>query len=102
MRIIAKSRLRKYWETRGNEKSEPYLTEWYHFCLKQKWTTTQEIKNTFGSASFVANNRVVFNVKGHDYRVICALDYERQAMFIKFVGTHREYDKIKANEVERL
>ncbi|VAW62743.1 putative membrane protein [hydrothermal vent metagenome] len=102
MRIIAKSRLHKYWEIRGNEKSEPYLAEWYHFCLKQDWHTAQDIKNTFGSASFVANNRVVFNVKGNDYRIICALDYTRQALFIKFVGTHKEYNKIKANEVERL
>jgi mRNA interferase HigB len=48
----------------------------------------------------VANDRVVFNVKGNDYRIICAIDYPRQAMFIKFVGTHKEYDRIKAGEVE--
>ncbi|VAW65188.1 putative membrane protein [hydrothermal vent metagenome] len=102
MRIIAKSRLHKYWGIRGNEQSKPYLTEWYHFCLKQDWRAPQDIKNTFGTASFVANNRVVFNVKGNDYRIVCALDYERQAMFLKFVGTHSEYDKIKADEVEQL
>ena len=50
--------------------------------------------------SFVANDRVVFNVKGNDYRVICAMDYTRQAMFIKFVGTHKEYDRVNAVEVK--
>ena len=66
MRIIAKSRLRTYWEKKGNKKSEPYLAEWYHFCLRQNWNTSQDVKNTFGTASFIANNRVVFNVKGND------------------------------------
>lgn len=50
--------------------------------------------------TFVTNNRVVFNVKGNDYRIICSMDYARQAMFIKFVGTHKEYDKVMAGEVE--
>lgn len=100
MRIIAKSRLKIYWETSGNERAKPYLNEWYHFCSKQTWRTPQEIKDTFRNISFVSNDRVVFNVKGNDYRIICAIDYPRQAMFIKFVGTHKEYDRIKAGEVE--
>ncbi len=100
MRIIAKSRLIEYWETPGNEKSQPYLNEWYHFCYKQKWSTPQDIKNMLRNVSFVYHDRVVFNVKGNEYRVICAIDYPRQAMFIKFVGTHKEYDRVKAGEVE--
>ncbi len=100
MRIIAKSRLRKYWEKPGNEKAQPFLTEWYHFCKKQKWATPQDVKNTFSHASIVAENRVVFNVKGNSYRVVCAMDYQRQAMFIKFVGTHKEYDEIETEVVK--
>ena len=100
MRIIAKSRLRKYWETSGNERSQTYLNEWYYFCQAQSWGTPQEVKNTLGNASIVGNNRVVFNVKGNDYRIVCAMDYARKAMFIKFVGTHKEYDKINVEEVE--
>jgi mRNA interferase HigB len=100
MRIIAKSRLRKYWETLGNEQSQTYLNEWYHFCEAQKWASPQELKNTLGNASLVANNRVVFNVKGNDYRVVCGMDYPRKAMFIKFVGTHKEYDQVNVKEVE--
>ena len=52
------------------------------------------------NVSFVANDRVIFNIKGNDYRIICAIDYQRQAMFIKFVGTHKEYDHVNAREVE--
>lgn len=100
MRIIAKSRLKTYWETPGNEKPQPYLNEWYHFCSKQEWRTLQDIKNMLRNASFVSNDRVVFNLKGNDYRIICAMDYPRQTMCIKFVGTHKEYDRVKAREVE--
>lgn len=101
MRIIAKSRLKAYWETPGNEKSQPYLNEWYHFCSKQRWETPQDIKNMLRNVSFVANDQVIFNVKGNDYRIICAMDYPRQVMFIKFVGTHREYDLVNAVEVNK-
>lgn len=100
MRIIAKSRLKKYWESLGNEKTQPFLVEWYHFCEKQKWANPQDVKNTFRHASFVAGNRIVFNVKGNNYRIVCAMDYQRQTMFSKFVGTHVEYDKIAVEVVE--
>ena len=100
MRIIAKSRLRKYRETPGNERSQTYLSQWYHFCQAQNWRTPQEVKNTLGNASIVGNNRVVFNVKDNDFRLVCAMDYARNAMFIKFVGTHKEYDKVNVDEVE--
>ena len=63
-------------------------------------STPQDIKNVLRNVSFVSNDRVVFNVKGNDYRVICAVDYPRQAMFIKFVDTHKEYDRVEAGEVE--
>ena len=100
MRIIAKSRLREYWEHKGNAKAMPHLNEWYHFCAKQVWKSPRAVKATFGNASIVGNNRVVFNVKGNDYRIVCAMDYPRQAMFIKFVGTHAEYDRINVEQVE--
>ena len=100
MRIIAKSRLKTYWETPGNGKSQPFLNEWYHFCSKQVWNKPQDIKDMLRNVSFVADDRVVFNVKGNDYRIICAMDYARQAMFIKFVGTHKEYDRVNAVEVK--
>ena len=100
MRILAKSRLKAYWETPGNEKAQPFLNEWYHFCSKQIWRKPQDIKDMLRNVSFVADDRVIFNVKGNDYRIICAMDYARQAMFIKFVGTHKEYDRVNAVEVK--
>lgn len=84
----------------GNESSQSCLNEWYHFCRKQKWATPQDVKNTFRHASLVGNNRVVFNVKGNNYRIVCAMDYQRQAMYIKFVGTHAEYDAVNVKEVK--
>ncbi|BCA96521.1 hypothetical protein TUM19329_28820 [Legionella antarctica] len=60
----------------------------------------QDVKNTLRNASIIANNRVVFNIKGNDHRISCAMDYPRLAMFIKFVGTHKEYDRVNASEVE--
>ena len=100
MRIIAKSRLKTYWDIPGNEPSQSYLNEWYHFCSKQSWRTPQDIKNMLRNVSFIANDRVIFNIKGNDYRIICAIDYPRQTMFIKFVGTHKEYDRVQAAEVK--
>ena len=77
MRIIAKSRRRKYWEASGNVRSQAYLNEWYHFCQARSWSSPQKVKKTLGNASIVGNNRVVFNVKGNDYRIVCAMDYVR-------------------------
>jgi len=65
-----------------------------------KWATPQDVKNTFRHASFLGNNRVMFNVKGNHYRIVCAMDYPRQAKYIKFVGTHDEYNAINAKEIK--
>ena len=59
-----------------------------------------DIKKQFNSVGNVGNKRYVFNIKGNDYRIICAIDYPRLTMFIKFVGTHKEYDRVNASEVE--
>ncbi len=100
MRIIAKSRLRQYWGKSGNERAQSHFNEWYHFCLKQNWAVPQDLKDTFQHAFFIGNNRVVFTVKGNDYRIVCAMDYPRRAMYIEFVGTHVEYDSVNIKEEE--
>ena len=100
MRIIAISRLRKYWEKPGNERAQSCLNEWWHFCRKQEWATPQDVKNTFRHASLIGNSRVVLNVKGNHYRIVCAMDYPRKAMYIKFVGTHAEYYAANVKEVK--
>ena len=99
LRIIAKSRLIEYAEKSGNEKAKAHLIEWYHFCLEQDWKTPQDIKNTLSHASFVKKNRVVFNINGNHYRIVCSVFCPAQIMYIKFVGTHSEYDQIDVNTV---
>lgn len=99
--IIAKSRLRQFWESNSSymDAFEP-LTEWYRHFEKAEYQTPQDIKQVFGNASILKGGRVVFNIGGNKYRLIVAFDHERQVGFIKFIGTHAEYDKITAEEVE--
>jgi mRNA interferase HigB len=97
MRVIAKRALREFWGTsiRYRDAKGP-LEAWHSECLKAKWKTPQELKAQFGSASVLKNNRVVFNIAGNKYRLVVSVDYQRQTMFVKFVGTHAQYDEIDA------
>ena len=92
MRIIALSRLRDYW--RKHPQAEKPLRNWYAEASRASWKTPADIKAAHRIASFLAGNRVVFNIKGNDYRLIVAVHYNRGRMFIRFVGTHDEYDRI--------
>jgi len=77
------------------------LRAWYAEASRAEWRTPQDIKNRFASASFIVNDRVVFNIKGNDYRLIAGIEYEYRAVYIKFFGTHAEYDKVDAATVEQ-
>ena len=79
--------------------SKSALESWHSEVLKAKWSSPQDIKGQFRSASILKKNRVVFNIAGNKYRLIVAIDYSRQVCFVKFVGTHRQYDKIDAEAV---
>jgi mRNA interferase HigB len=100
MHIIAKSRLRLFWEGSSSylDAKEP-LTEWYRHFEKAHYATPREIKAVFGTTSILKGGRVVFNIGGNKYRLIVAFDFERQLGFIKFVGTHAQYDDIDAETV---
>ena len=97
MRVIAKPVLIAFWIK--HSQAEQPLRSWYQEAMRAKWKRPQDIKNQYSSVSFVGNNHVVFNVGGNNYRLVVGVDYVRQALFIKFVGTHAEYDKI---DVEAL
>jgi len=97
MRIIAKSTLKKFWE-RYPDAEQP-LKAWHDEVKKAEWDSFQDIKNQFRSASILGNDRVVFNIKGNDYRLIVLILFRRGKAFIRFVGTHREYDKIDAKNI---
>ena len=97
MRVITKRTLLRFWEEHPDA-IRP-LTAWYAEAVKAKWTTPQEIKAHYKTASFLAGNRVVFNVGGNKYRLIVKINYPYGTVYIRFIGTHAEYDKIKAKEI---
>lgn len=97
MRIIARKTLRTFWEKFPD--SEEQLKAWYTEAKHATWQTPQDIKNQHGSASFPGNNRVVFNICGNKYRLIVLVKYEFEIAYIRFIGTHAEYDRIKAEEI---
>lgn len=94
MRIISRKKLKEFWE-RHTEVRQP-LQAWYDYTKHAEWKKPSDIKKVFGNASFVGNDRVVFNLKGNSYRLVVAISYEHSIVFIRFIGTHQEYDKIDA------
>jgi mRNA interferase HigB len=97
MRIIAKRTLRNFWK--NHPEAEQALEAWYEQALKAEWNSFQDIKKQFGTASIVGNDRVVFNIKGNNYRLVVLILFRRGKAFIRFVGTHREYDKIDVKTI---
>ena len=97
MRIISRKTRKDFWE-RHSDAEQP-LQAWYADLKAAKWKSPSEIKNAYRNASFVGNNRVVFNIKGNTYRVVVAIQYQFGIVYIRFVGTHEEYDRIDAAAV---
>ncbi len=97
MRVIALSRLRNFWNK--HPQAETPLRSWYAEASRADWRSPADIKAAYRNASFLKNNRVVFNIKGNDYRLVVAVHYNRGMMYIRFIGTHREYDKIDAARI---
>ena len=96
-RIFSKSTLRAFWEIHVD--AEQYLKTWYETVKNADWKTPTEVKQTYANASILKNNRIVFNIKGNSYRLIAKFNFEKQWLFIRFIGTHNEYDKIDANTI---
>jgi mRNA interferase HigB len=97
MRIIAKRALREFWERYANAQ-EPLLA-WYREVSKEDWDTPAKVKEKYRNASIVGSNRVVFNIKGNDYRLVVRINYPARIVYVRFVGTHAEYDAIDVEEV---
>ncbi len=100
MRIIAKRSLREFWSKHPT--SEQPLKSWHDEATKASWKTFLQIKEVFPRASAVGSDRIVFRIKGNDFRLIVKVNYEYETMFIKFIGTHSEYDKIDAATVDHF
>ena len=97
MNVISKRTLVRFYEQHPQAKSA--LEVWHSDARKSVWSSPADIKELYSSASFLSDNRVVFNIKGNDYRLIVHIDYPRKIVRVKFIGTHSEYDKINAKEI---
>jgi len=97
MNVISKKRLILFYENHPQAKIP--LEVWHSDVRKAQWESPDQIKREYSSASFLRDNRVVFNIKGNDYRLIVHIDYKRKIVRVKFIGTHSEYDKINAEEI---
>lgn len=96
-RIFAKSTLRSYWEVHAE--TEQYLKTWYDTAMSSDWKSPNDVKLTYANASILKDGRIVFNIKGNSYRFVVKFNFEKQWIFIRFIGTHAEYDRINADTI---
>lgn len=99
MRVIARKTLRNFYDQSDYRDSKASLDAWHNEAIKACWRTPGDIKTKYRHASILKNNRVVFNVAGNKYRLVVRIDYQNQIVFIRFVGTHEQYDAINAEEI---
>jgi mRNA interferase HigB len=96
-RIFAKSTLREFWEKFPD--SEQYLKTWYDTAMSSDWKSPVDVKQTYANASILKDSRIVFNIKGNSYRLVTKFNFEKQWIFVRFIGSHKEYDKIDSNTI---
>lgn len=104
MRIIARRTLREFAAQRTGRKDhaglKASLDAWFDEVRKAQWRNAAEVKRLYATASIVSAERIVFNIKGNDYRLVVAVDYEKGIVWIKWIGTHKDYDNIDVAEVD--
>ena len=103
MRVIARKTLRQFVESRKGNKDhravKAALDAWFHEAMRAQWKTPADVLKAYANASIVGSDRVVFNIKGNDYRLGVAVNYRHQIVFIKWIGTHKDYDEIDVRRV---
>jgi mRNA interferase HigB len=97
VRVIAKSTLRQFWSIHND--CEEQLKAWFNEAEKANWTSPKDIETDYPSVSILQDNRVIFNIKGNTYRLIVKINYKFGLVWIRFIGTHKEYDKIDAKTI---
>lgn len=97
MRILAKKILREFWELYPD--SEEQLKSWFQETSKGEWPNPNFVKNEFPNSRIISNNRVIFNIKGNQYRLIVRVNYKYQVVYVRFIGTHESYDRIDATKI---
>jgi mRNA interferase HigB len=94
MRIVSHKKLKAFFETKGHEDSRVALERWYHIALKAEWKNLSDVKVDFPTTDYIGNQHYVFNIKGNNYRLIVVIKFTIGYIYIRFVGTHEEYNKI--------
>lgn len=104
MRIIARRSLREFVESLSGRKDQravkAALDAWFDEVSKAVWTSSADVRRLYATASIVSAERIVFNIKGNDYRLVVSVDFEKSIVWIKWIGTHKAYDRIDVTEVE--
>lgn len=98
MRVIAVATLRTFWKQHPG--AEQPLKAWFEEASKAKWAQPSDIKAQYRTASILKNRRVVFNIRGNEYRLVVAIAYKLQIVYVKYSGTHQQYDVINAQTIE--
>ncbi len=99
MRVIAKSTLKRFWQRPKCSDARGPLKSWHEEASKARWTSPQSVKDQYANASICGNDRVVFNVGGNKYRLVVEMQYRAQIAWVKFIGTHQQYDRINVETV---
>ena len=102
MQIVALRKLESYGRRPNRCDAEGALKAWFAEAKLSQWTCPQDVKNQYANANIIANNRVVFNIKGNDHRLIVTIAYRMQYVYVKFIGTPAEYDKVDATVVDQF
>jgi len=97
MRVLTKKRLREYWEQ--HPQAEQPLKRWHDYVRKAEWSSPVDVKRHYRSADILPDNRVVFNIGGNSYRLIVKIEYRFKDIYVRFIGTHAEYDRIDAKTI---
>ena len=94
MRIVSKRTLKEFWEK--HEDAEQALLSWYKVVKAAKWKNFNEVRQQFGSSKILGNDRIIFKIKGNKYRLVVKVTFKHQAIWIRFIGNHTDYDSIDA------
>ena len=99
MHVISRKKLIEFYEQPGRKDAKGHLEAWYYEAKKALWASPADVKYQYRSASIIGDNRVVFNIAGNKYRLIVRINYDSKTVFVRFLGTHKEYDKINAEVI---
>jgi mRNA interferase HigB len=99
MHVISRKKLVEFYEQAGYQDAKGSFEAWYYEAKHAQWSSPADVKDHYRSASILKDNRVVFNISGNKYRLVARINYSSKTVFVRFIGTHQEYDKIDAEKI---